>query len=175
MIGTEALRKRIDGVAVLLDPEVEMGPGGKAASAYTPNNVTDSNATAGLDGNLRQVSIEADDSALVRDTDASPEFAAPPGRLYPSVRHRTNGRTVMGNEVNAGVRPVDVQERMVPAFAEARRNVVELEREAQRLRSERLAVAVIKVRLPPLVPKSKGVEGLVADTNLRSLEPGRHT
>src|ERR1700731_1444297 len=110
MIGAQALRQVLDGATVLLDPEVKMRPGGKAARAYTPNNVTDSNVTAGLDGNLRQVSIEADDSALVRDTDASPEFAAPPGRLYPSVRHRTNGRAVMGNEVNAGVRPVDVQE-----------------------------------------------------------------
>src|SRR5579864_4180523 len=167
MVGTEALRKRIDEVTVLLDPEVEMRPGGKAARAYTPNNVTDSNVDPRLDGNLRQVSADADDSALVRDTDASPEFAAPPGRLYASVRHRTNGRTVMGNEVNSGVRPVDVQDRMVPAFGEAGRDVVELEREAQRLRSERLAVAVIKMRLPLLVPKSKGAEGLVADTKLR--------
>jgi len=130
MVGTEALRKRIDEVTVLLDPEVEMRPAGKAARAYTPNNVTDSNVTAGLDGNLRQVSIEADDPALVRDADASPEFAAPSSRLYPSVRHGPNGCAVMGNEVNAGVRPVDVQERMVPASAEAGRNVVELEREA---------------------------------------------
>src|SRR5712692_6950205 len=130
MVGAEALRKRINELTVLLDPEVEMSPAGKAACAYTPNNVTDSNVTLGLDGNMRQVSIEADDLALVRDADASPEFAAPSGRLYPSVRHGPNGCAVMGNEVNAGVRPVDVQERMVPASAEARRNVVELEREA---------------------------------------------
>ena len=71
------------------------------------------------------------------------ELALPSGALNLAVRDRFDGLAVFGHEVNAYVGAVCVQNRMIAMEREARRYVLEVERELQRLRTERAVLFVI--------------------------------
>src|SRR6202040_3315757 len=125
--------------------EVQMGPGRKAGRADVADDLPHMNGTALLHfgTDLRQVTIDADHLMLMLDADAVAELATPSGADYRSVCDALNRLAVFRDQVNADVRAVLVQDRMIAMERKAGRYVLEIQRELQRLRTERVALFVI--------------------------------
>src|SRR5271154_6340225 len=79
---------------------------------------------------------------LVLDANAIAQLATPSGADDPAIGYGLNRLAVLGDQVDAHVRPVFVQDRMIAVKGEAGRDVLEIERELQRLRTERVALFV---------------------------------
>ena len=80
---------------------------------------------------------------LVLDADAIAQLATPSGADDPAVGNSFNRLAVLGDQVDADVRPVLMQDRMIAVEGEAGRDVLEIQRELQRLRTERVALLII--------------------------------
>ena len=80
---------------------------------------------------------------LVLDADAIAQLAAPSGANDLAVGNGFNRLAVFGDQVDADVRPVLMQDRMIAVEGEAGRDVLEIQRELQRLRTERVTLLII--------------------------------
>src|SRR5271163_2463869 len=100
-------------------------------------------ARLNLGTDLRQVTVDADHLMLVLDANAIAQLATPSGADDPAIGYGLNRLAVLGDQVDAHVRPVFVQDRMIAVKGEAGRDVLEIERELQRLRTERVALFII--------------------------------
>ncbi len=118
------------------------------------------------------MAINADHPVLVIDAHAAAQLAAPPGSLDAAVGDRLDRGAVVGREIDAYVRPIFVENGMVAMETEARRDVLEIDRKAQRLRLQRLALGVVEMGLALQVAEGEGRECLVAKADLRRLESG---
>src|SRR5271154_1476168 len=96
-----------------------------------------------LGTDLRQVTVDADHLMLVLDADAIAQLATPSGADDPAVGDGLDRLAVLGDQIDARVRPVLMQDRMIAVKGEAGRDVLEIQRELQRLRTERVALFII--------------------------------
>src|SRR6266436_946774 len=120
------------------------------------------------------MTVDAQDPACVLDSHAAPQLTAPPRLLDSPVRDCSDRCAVTCNQVNTKVRPVLMKNRMVPHFRKTGRDVLEIERESQRLRPQRLAVGVVEMHLAALIAERKRTQGAAAVTDLRRLQSGNH-
>src|SRR5258708_7644419 len=142
---TEFLRKRIDPGAVFFHRKVEMRSGRKAGRTDVSNQLPHMNVASRLHvgTNLREVTVDADHLTLMLDADAVTELAAPSRAYNSAVSDGFDRLAVLGDQVDADVRAVLVQNRVIAMERETGRYVLEVERELQRLRAERAALFII--------------------------------
>src|SRR5208283_231427 len=138
------LGERIDPGAVFFHREVEMRPGRKAGRADISNDLTDPNVAARLHvgADLRQMTVDADHLMLMLEADAIAELALPSRAYDGAVGDRLDRLAVLGDQIDADMRPILVQDRMIAMEGEARGNVLEVERKLKRLRTECVALFV---------------------------------
>src|SRR5208337_5386870 len=145
VILAQFLGERIDPGAGFFHREMEMRPGRKAGRTDIANYLPDMNVAARLDvgANLRQMTVDADHLMLMLDADAIAELALPSRAYHLSVGDGLDRLAVLGDQIDADMRPVLVQDRMPAMEGEPRGYVLEVEREPQRLRAERVPLLVV--------------------------------
>jgi hypothetical protein len=89
------------------------------------------------------MAVDADHLMLMLNADAIAELALPPRAYHSAIGDGLDRLAVFGDQIDADVRPILVQDRMIAMKGEARGNVLEIERELQGLRTERVALFVI--------------------------------
>src|SRR3984893_7945163 len=135
MVDADARGQRIDVMAFALEGEMQMGSGRQAARAHPADYLTQGHQFSIRQPpcDFRQMPVDAHHSLLVMQPYAEPQLSAPSGVSDPSVRDRLDRGPILGHQIDADVRPVFVENRMVTMEREARGDVVELDREAQDL------------------------------------------
>src|ERR1700691_510192 len=99
-----------------------------------------------LGTNLREVTIDADQIVLMLDADGVAELALPSRAYDRAVRDALNRFAVLRDQVDADMRSVLVQNRVIAMEGETGRDVLEIERELERLRTERVTLFVVEMR-----------------------------
>src|ERR1019366_678810 len=163
--------ERIDPGAGFFHREMEMRPGRKAGRTDISNDLPDMNVAARLDvgANLRQMTVDADHLMLMLDADAVAELALPSRAYDRAIGDGLDRLAVFGDQIDADMRPVLVQNRMIAMEGEARGNVLEIEWKLQGLRTERVALFVIQMSAAVFVRERYRRQGTAPKADLRCL------
>src|SRR5271154_1839258 len=121
MVDPDTLGQRVDVVSFSLQREVQMRSGGQAAGTDSPDNLAQGHPFARVQPrrDFGQVAIDALHALGMRQPHAAPQFPAPSGELDPAIRYRLNRSAVFGSQIDADMRPVLMQNRMVAMEGEA--------------------------------------------------------
>src|ERR1700687_3468578 len=155
MILAELLGQRINVGPGLLHRKVEMRSGREPGRSDVADKLPDTNVAARFHPRryFRQVTVDADHPVLMLDPYAVAQLPLPSRALNLAVGDRSDRLAIFGNQVNANVGAVCVENRMITVKREARGDVLEVERVAQELRTERVSPLVIQVATAVLVQK----------------------
>src|SRR5579885_88924 len=111
--------------------------------------------------------VNAGHAALMLDTDGVAEFSGPSRLLNPSVSHCFHGGAVLRDKVHPDVGPVGMKQGMISMESETGRNVFEIDRKTEELRSKRPPLLIIQMSVSVLVAESKCLERSRPETYLR--------
>src|ERR1700722_3822254 len=99
-----------------------MRPGREAGGTYISDQLPHMNACARLHlrTDLRQMTVDADQIVLMLDADRVPELALPSRADHGAIGDTLNRFAVLCDQINADVRAVFVEDRMIAMEGEAR-------------------------------------------------------
>src|SRR5713101_2573835 len=172
MILAQLLGQRIDVGPGLLHREMEMRSGREPGRTDVADKLPDTNVAARLHSgrDLGQVAVDADHLVLMLEANAIAQLALPSGALHLAVRDSFDRLAIFGDQVNADVGAIGVENRMIAMEREAGGNVLEVEREAQELRTECVSLFVIQVGTAVLVQERDCGQRTAPKTDLRRLD-----
>src|ERR1700733_9769360 len=117
----QGLGQRIYKLAIFFDCEMQMRSGGETGRAHPSDHLANAHLVSRLEArrDLRQVAVDTDHALIVIDLYAVAQFAAPSRALDAAIRNRLNRRAVMSHQIDADVRPIFMEYRMVAMETEA--------------------------------------------------------
>src|SRR5215469_340393 len=121
MIHSELLGGRLDITAIFLKGEMQMRSGGQPGGSHPAYDLPHMHPSAltHFRADTRHMPIDAGHATLMLDTNRVAEFPGPSRLLYLAVRHRLHGGAILRHQVDADVRAIHVQERMIAMEREA--------------------------------------------------------
>src|SRR5262245_27184051 len=118
---------------------------------------------------LRKVPVDAGHAVLMLDANRVAQFSGPAGLFHLAVGHCSHRSTVFRDQIDSHMWPIGVQEWMIAMEGKARGDVLKIEREAQRLRTERASLLIVEVGGAMLIAKRVGTQSARAEKHLSRL------